>query len=122
MRHWLLLMAGLSMLAPFRSAQGQQPDTALSPVALESFVKAHLAVSVLRGQTQAELADTKSKKTEVQAQLREKLLVGTQRILKENGLTEVEFARLTKRVSTDDAMRKAFDDVVSRLTGGKGPG
>lgn len=122
MRRWLLLIAGLTMLTPFRSGHGQPPDSALSPAALESFAKAHVAVSALRSQLQAELADPKSKKTEAQAQLRDKLLAGTQRILKAHGLTDTEFARITKRVSTDDALRKAFDEVVARITGGKGPG
>lgn len=116
------LMLGLAIFAPLRPGQAQHVDSLMSATAMETFVKAHIAVAVLRGQVQAELAETKSKKPEVQATLREKLQVGTQRILKEHGLTDADFVRLTRRVSTDDVVRKAFDEMLARLTGGKGPG
>ena len=121
-RHRLLLMLGLAIFAPLRPGQAQQVDSLVTPATMEIFVKAHIAVAALRGQVQAELAETKAKKPEVQATLREKLQVGTQRILKEHGLTDADFVRLTRRVSTDDAVRKAFDETLTRLTGGKGPG
>ena len=120
-RHRLLLMLGLAIFAPLRPGQAQHVDSLVSATAMETFVKAHIAVAVLRGQVQAELADTKAKKPEAQATLREKLQVGTQRILKEHGLTEAEFVRLIRRVSTDDVVRRAFDEALARLTGGKSP-
>ena len=105
----------------------QQPAVAVSASgklvstsAMDAFAAAHVEVALLRGKVQAELAEPKSKKPEVQAALRDKLQLNTDRILKQHDLTEIEFARLTREVSTDFALRKQFDEAVAKLTGGRG--
>jgi hypothetical protein len=128
----LCCLVGLAFLmpAPPAHAQAQPPaspapaqsaDSAVSAAALEVFAKAHIAVAALRAQMQAELADPRTKKLPEQLALREKLHVNTLRLLKEHGLTEAEFARLTQRISTDNIMRKDFDALLARLPGGKTP-
>ncbi len=118
---WLLLFA-VVFGAPFQDGQAQVRDSVVSASAMETFVKAHIALTALRSQAQAELAVTSAKKPEVQAALREKLQLDTQRLLKDHGLTDAEFARLTRRVSTDDVARKAFEETLARVSGGKGAG
>jgi Domain of unknown function (DUF4168) len=117
----LLVVLGALTTLPSPAASQGAPDTTITAAALEAFAKAHLAVSGLRAQVQAELADPKAKKPEEQAALREKLQVNTRRLIAAQGLTEAEFARMTRRVSTDDVLRKAFEAALARLGDGKPP-
>ena len=93
----------------------QQVDSALSAAAIESFARTHLAVAALRDRFQGELAAPKSKKEEVQRDLREQLHSQLQALLKENGFSEVEFARVTRLVSVDSSARREFEAAVARL-------
>lgn len=117
-----LFLLALLVGAPFQSGHTQERDSTVSASAMETFVKAHIALTALRSQAQAELAAPTAKKPEVHAAIREKLNVNTQRLLKEHGFTEAEFARLTRRVGTDDVARKAFEETLVRVSGGKGAG
>ncbi|HYW31438.1 MAG TPA: hypothetical protein VE869_08035 [Gemmatimonas sp.] len=99
-----------------QSVMPSAPDTVLGTAAFEQFVGAHIAVSVFRDRVHAELADPRNKRPELLLALREKLRTGTQRILQEHKLTEAAFHQLTRRVSSDDAMRTAFDSAVTRLS------
>ena len=121
-RYRVAVLCALMVGVPFKSGQAQERDTTISVVAMEAFAKAHIALTALRSQAQAELAATSAKKPEVQAALREKLTVNTPRLLKEHGFTEAEFARLTRRVGTDDELRKRFEETLARVSGGKGAG
>jgi len=121
-RYRCLLLVALLVSAPVQSGQAQERDSAMSASAMEAFVKAHIALTALRSQAQAELAATSAKKPEVHAALREKLNVSSQRLLKEHGFTAADFARLTRRVGTDDVARKAFEETLARVSGGKGAG
>jgi hypothetical protein len=95
-------------------------DSAIGAEQLERYVKAHLALLAFRSQLQGELADPRAKKDDVQKTLREKLRAGTQRILGEHKFSEPEFARLTKRVASDDAVRKAFEEQLAKAPKGGG--
>ena len=119
-----IALATMSLAQPLAS---QPPPTAVSvnaglvsASALDAFAAAHVEVAALRGKAQAELAEPRSKKAEVQISVRAKLQDGTLRALKAHNLTEAEFARLTRLVSTDDALRKQFDEAVARLSAGRG--
>lgn len=92
----------------------------VSAGAMDAFAAAHVEVAALRSKVQAELAEPRSKKAEVQISVRAKLHDATLRVLKAHDLTEGEFARLTRLVSTDDTLRKQFDEVVARLSAGRG--
>lgn len=119
---WMVCAA--MVLTPADKVFAQASDTSGAPsaAALETFVKAHLAVAAFRGQLQAELAEPKNKKPELQMQLHEKLQAGTKRLLDQHELSATEFSRLTRLVSTNDAVRKDFDAAVARLSGGRGGG
>ncbi|HEX4932323.1 MAG TPA: DUF4168 domain-containing protein [Gemmatimonadaceae bacterium] len=116
----LALLAGfvlcsLTAAATPRALRAQHVDSVVTEATMESFARAHLAISALRDRVQAELAEPKSKKPEVQAELREKLRTGRLAILKEHGLSDEAFARLTHRVATDDGARKAFEALLAKL-------
>jgi hypothetical protein len=114
---FLLPVAGRALPAQQvpAASQAQASDSTFSPEAAQRFAKTYLAVSTFRDALQAELAEPKAKKPEVQAELREKLRTGVQRILKEHDFTEAEFARLTRLVSLDGEARKTFEDALARL-------
>lgn len=122
-----LLLTVASMLTAGRTlaaqAIGTRPaaDTAtISAAAVDSFAKAFLAVSALRSQLQGELADPSAKKPDRQAALRAKLLEGITAVLRQHGMGQAEFAALTRRVSSDDVLRKSFEEAVARLSAAKG--
>lgn len=117
-----LLVLAVAFGAPPADAHAQQRDSIVSAATMESFAKAHLAVATLRSHVQAELAKTSSKKREAQAALRDQLQIDVQRLLKEHGITESEFARITRQISTDVVVRRLFEETVLRLSGGKGAG
>ena len=117
----LARLVGFVVIALFigsapRAVRAQQADSAVAPATMESFARAHLAIAALRDKVQAELAEPKSKKPEVQDKLREKLLTERLQLLKEYGLTDDAFARLTHRVAVDEEARKAFEAALARLS------
>ena len=116
---WLLVLGIGTSVAATPRAHAQGSDSTLGPAAIDALAKAHLAMTALRTQLQAEMAEPKNKKPLLQVELRAKLQTETSRVLKEHGLTTEEFARLTRRVSTDDALRTVFEAALSRLAGAK---
>ena len=117
-----MLIAGRSLAAQAVGTRPAADSMTISPSVVDRFAKAFLAVSALRSQVQAELADPAAKKADRQSALRAKLQDGIAAILREHGVSTVEFADLTRRVSTDDVLRKAFDEAVARLSAPKGSG
>jgi hypothetical protein len=109
------LAFALAIMGSPLALPAQQGDSAVTPAAMESFAKAHAAIAALRDRVQGELAEPRSKKPEVQAELREMLRTERLRLLKEHGLTEEGFARLTHRIAVDDEARKAFDAALAKL-------
>jgi hypothetical protein len=105
-----LLLGGGSVLA-------QEPP--LDSLQLLSYARAHLAIAAARDQVQAELAEPRHKKTEAQLELREKLRLRIEAILKEQQLTPAEYDRITHRISRDGVQRKAFDATLATLTARK---
>jgi hypothetical protein len=104
------------MAAPaFTSAQqtqAHQHGPAVAKEQLTTFAKAFAAVAKVRDQVQAELAEPRNKKDEAQAQLHEKLRTSIAKIIQEHGFTEEQYNRLTYAVSTDNELRKAFDELL----------
>jgi hypothetical protein len=87
-----------------------------------ALAKVHIAISVAHDSIDAQLAQPGNKKDEAQKQLREKLVAQVQEILHHNGMTEAEYEHKTFVVSTNGAVRKTFDSVVTALTGVPTPG
>jgi len=102
-------------LLSVRPLASQPPPSVVDSSQVAAFAAAHLEVSAVRSKAQAELAEPRAKKAEVQASVRERLHQTTDRILKMHNLTEAEFSRLTRQVSTDDALRKRFEAALARL-------
>ena len=82
---------------------------------MEAFAKAYLGMSQLRDRMQAELAEPKNKKVEIQLQLREKLRTQLEQVLKENHLTSAEYQALTRAVSVDAEKRREFEAQLALL-------
>ena len=116
------ILLGLS--ASGSRVQAQQPDSGgvsavsrapIGAAAMDAFVAAHIEIAAFRGKLQAELAEPRSKKIEIQQTLHEKLQAGVARLLKEHNLTDAEFTQMTRRVSTDDVVRQQFEEALTRL-------
>lgn len=117
----LFVLAG-ALVTPAASSNAQaQPPASADTVGLGAFVKAHVAVSALRSQLQAELAEPRAKTRDDQRVLREKLRTNTLRVLQANGLTESAFAEWTKRVSVDSTLRASFEAALARASAVKSP-
>ena len=115
----LPVLALLTLAAAPRPASGQAdsaapPGAAVAADSLVAFVRAHRAVVQVREQAQAELAEPKNKKEEEQLRLREQLRTRVAAALREHGMTQARFDAFTYLVSTDDAVRKAFEAELGR--------
>lgn len=112
-------IAGAPSSLPAQSP-AQPPQSAAAPgtdstVALiEGYVRAHQALAAVRDKEQAELAEPRSKKTEVQAEIRERYRGVRVEALKAVGYTEAKFNAVTKRISTDDSLRLRFEATLAR--------
>ena len=111
---------GLGALATPARAAGQDAVAAAIPTEkFEAFARAHVAIDQVREHANAEFADPRNKKLEVQDRLRDKLRTDVRQVLKEHNLTEAEFDRFTMVVSSDTSQRRAFDALVAQLTSKK---
>lgn len=108
-------------VTPDAAAFKAQEVMAIPADKLEPFVRAHVAINLLRDRAHAELAEPKSKKIETQVELRDKLRTGTAQVLREHKLTDAEFARYTYLVSVDPGQRKAFEAALAQLSEVKKP-
>lgn len=117
----LVLGLGLGALATPVAAAGQAAATVATIPAdkLEAFARAHRAIDQVREHANAEFADPRNKKSEVQENLRDKLHEDVRKVLKEHNLTEAEFDRFTMVVSADTAQRRTFDALVAQLSSKK---
>ena len=123
-----LLAIGCAMMGAPRPlhAQAATPPTTVSPVAaaphpdsvaaMMPFARAHAALTTLRERADAEYADPKNKKPEVLAELRTKSRAERERVLKAQGLTEASYGELSRRISSDDASRLAFEAALTKVT------
>ncbi|MBC7893859.1 MAG: DUF4168 domain-containing protein [Cytophagaceae bacterium] len=117
----LVLGLGLGVLgtpAPVAS-QAAASAAGIPTDKLEAFARAHIAIDQVRERANAEFADPRNKKADVQEKLRDKLRDDVRKVLKEQNLTEAEYDRFTMAVSADTAQRRAFDALVAQLTAKK---
>lgn len=123
-----LLAIGCAMMGSPRPlhAQTATPPATVSPVAaaphpdsvaaMTPFARAHAALTTLRERADAEYADPKNKKPELLAELRTKYRAERERVLKAQALTEASYGDLTRRISSDDAARLAFEAALAKVT------
>ena len=123
-----LLAIGCAMMGTTGTLHGQAtPPPASAPVvapshpdsvaAMMPFARTHAALNTLRERADAEYAEPKNKKPEVLAELRAKYRAERERVLKAQGLTEASYGELTRRISSDDAARRAFEAALAKVTG-----
>lgn len=114
----ILVALGLGTITPrSMAAQEQRIDTlAIDEARLSAYAKAFTAIGLARDQAHAEMALAKNKTIEEQNALREALHTRIEKILRDNGLTKDQYRHLTYVLSTDAERRKAFEDIVARLT------
>jgi hypothetical protein len=119
----LVFGVGLGALATPAPVAAQEPATPMAIPAdkIEAFARAHVAIDQVRERANAEFADPRNKKVEVQEKLRDKLREDVRQVLKQHNLTEAEYDRFTMAVSADTAQRRAFDALVAQLTSKKAP-
>ena len=110
-------LALLILAAATPSAQYAQQTSAaaIGQDSLAAYVRAYAAIALVRDRMQNELADPKTKKGEVQVQVREKLRAQIAQVLKEQGLTETLYQHMTHAISVDAEQRKRFDLALAEL-------
>lgn len=89
---------------------------------LMTLAKAQVAIGVAHDSADAQLAQTRNKKEEVQDQLKDQLRIQVAAILKQNGLSEADYEHRIYVVSVDPAARKDFDAMVAQISGVPTPG
>lgn len=125
MRRFFLACLVIPALAAAQDPHAAHQQAAPSPLSKDEIVaytKVELAISTARDSMQAQYAMVRNKKTEVLQQLREKLRLQIDSILKKAGMTQAEYEKKTYLVSTDNSARHLFDSVTVALTGAPLPG
>lgn len=119
----LVSLGGLFLVAfccgaitPGRSlAQDQKADSTVDAATLTAYAKAYAAIALVRDSAHAAFALPKNKTDELQRELRDKLHQNIDQILKAQGITAEQYARITYVISTDDNRRKHFEEILARL-------
>lgn len=100
----------------------QAPAAAMSRTDIESFAKVEVTIGAVRDTIQAKLAQTRNKKDEIQAALRDTMATQIAAILKQAGISDADYRRKLFYVSTNADARKVFDETYAKLTGAPLPG
>ncbi|HVZ47795.1 MAG TPA: hypothetical protein VG916_03355, partial [Gemmatimonadaceae bacterium] len=111
----------VAVIAATSLASAQQP-AALGRADITTLAKVQVAIGVVHDSMNAELAQQRNKKTEIQNQLQEKYRGQVEAILKANALTDSLYEHRIFLVSTNPALRAVFDSVTVALTGAPIPG
>jgi hypothetical protein len=107
----------LGGITPTRAlGQDQKADTTIDKARLTAYAKAFTAIAVARDSAHAALALPKNKKDEVQRDLRDKLHQEIDQILKAQGMTAEQYARITYVIATDEQRRKDFEEILARVS------
>ncbi len=118
----LVAAAALALAMPGSArAQEQKADAQaeqITPDQLNEYAQAYVEISKVREEVDNELAHTY--KDEDKTKLRQKLTDQVDAIYKKHSLTPKEYERMTFVVSVDAAQRKAFQDLVTKISGGNG--
>ena len=109
------ILLGVLMVGSASSEARGQEAAAIAPVdSIAAFVKAHAAIASLRDKAQAELAEPKNKKGEEQLRIRDRLREQVAAALRDAGLTQVQYESFTHLVSTNDSVRKVFEEHLAK--------
>lgn len=93
-----------------------------TPTQIATLAKVQAAIAVVHDSLDAQMAQPRNKKVEIQEQLKAKLRNDVAEILKQNGMTDAEYRRETFVVSSDAKARAVFDSALVAITGVPIPG
>lgn len=88
----------------------------IDSVQLEAAARVQRSMDQIRDREQAELAEPKNKKVEVQEQIRDKYRVARAELYKSAGMADTTFTRIVRQVSLDERARQAFEAMLVRLS------
>lgn len=108
--------------AAFAQSSAPQAQKRLTPEEVKSLAVVQSQLIVVLKDMDAELSAQKNKKDDSQAELKEKLRMQYDSLLKKHSLTDSIFQRRRFLVSTDLESRKLFDSTLAVLTGAPLPG
>ncbi|MCI0432543.1 MAG: DUF4168 domain-containing protein [Gemmatimonadetes bacterium] len=115
--------AAMLTIVPARLASQTPPDSATVTVdQLTAYARAWVAIGATRDDIQAQLAMAKNKTAEAQKALRDTLRARVAQLVREHGMSEAEYRRITFIVSTDAELRKQFEEIVEQLPRKEGGG
>lgn len=98
-------------------AQEQRTDSnTVDEARLTAYAKAFIAIALVRDSAHAAFALPRNKKDEVQKDLRDKLHKEIDQILKAQAMTAEQYSHVTYVIATDAERRKAFEEILARLT------
>jgi hypothetical protein len=118
----LIMFTAAISVASSPAPVGAQASPAMGSQDLLALAKVQTAIGAIRDSIQIQLALTRNKTVQAQAQLRESLATQIDDILHHSGMTEEEYQRKTFVISTTPDLRKTFDSVLVALTGVPTPG
>jgi hypothetical protein len=115
------LAISLALSGAVAAAQ-QRPAPALGPDDIATLARVHVAVSAVHDSMDAQLAQQRNKKPDLQRDVRNRFQAQIDAILAKAGLTDSSYAHRSFLITTNSAYRRMFDSVVVALTGAPIPG
>ncbi|MEA3247194.1 MAG: hypothetical protein U9Q74_13665 [Gemmatimonadota bacterium] len=104
------------------AAAQQKPAPALGPDDVAALARVHVAVSAVHDSMDAQLAQQRNKKPDLQRDIRNKFQAQIDAILAKAGLNDSSYAHRSFLITTNASYRRTFDSVVVTLTGAPIPG
>ena len=111
-------LVSMFSLAPPASVLGQETGEVPSASDDEwaNFAKAYMEITEISAEFQAELALPENKSEEAQTRVRESMRQKIQQVLQGHGLSETRYSQLNFVISTNDARRDAFTQLLEELS------
>jgi hypothetical protein len=104
------------------AAAQQKPASALGPDDVAALARVHVAVSAVHDSMNAQLAQQRNKKPDLQRDVRNRFQAQIDAILAKAGLNDSIYAHRSFLITTNASYRHIFDSVVVALTGAPVPG
>lgn len=114
-------IALLFLFATSMEAQ-DRPAPTLGRDDIVALARIQVAISAAHDSVNAQLAQQRNKKDDLQQQLQERMRTNVATILGAAGMSDAEYRRRSFVIMTDGRARQVFDSVVSVLTGAPLPG
>lgn len=120
----LIRHSSLSLLLAFATGAAAQdrPTPSLGRDDIVALARIQVAISAAHDSVNAQLAQQRNKKDDLQQVLQERMRTQVTTILGAAGMSEAEYRRRTFVIMTDGRARQMFDSAVVALTGAPIPG